>query len=443
LTQALSPTQMATYLAETLVPPGSSQATKPPVCHVLDMKYAPNERCTLLYQWGEQLLIGLLEWEHALTAPPVPAHYIAPLDLWLYPFPHDPALPALPTILDAAALTQVLQAALPACRTGAMELVRSRAVPLRYRPGKRCTLQLDLHLRHHTTGRLCSQRLYGKLYHNAEKAAAVYDEMQLLAATVAAKGGILTLATAVAFLPTLNLVLQAPVAGQPLDLLLSRAFAANEPGPKHVAPVVARAAYALAELHQLAVATDRLRPVATDLTKLSRRAAKLAAVAPQLGEAMGALAQQLCGQAPQLAAWGAELYVGHGDCKPSQFLLDTTQVALLDFDHCGMADPAADVGLFLATLRQARVRRQTKAAVRRTGNLTSSAWLEAYFLHAYEEARGAPAAFGQRAHWYEALALLRKAWRGFARSPWSPLPALLVEEAWRCLDDIDRELSGL
>ncbi|MEZ4726062.1 MAG: phosphotransferase, partial [Caldilineaceae bacterium] len=370
---------------------------------------------------------------------PAPAHYVAPLDLWLYPFPHDPALPALPTVLDAAALTQALQAALPACQTGAMELVRSRAIPLRYRPGKRCTLQLDLYLRHRTTGRFCTQRLYGKLYHNTEKAAAVYDEMHLLTDAVAAKGGILSLATAVAFLPTLNLVLQAPVAGQPLDLQVNRAFAANEPEPKHVAPAVARAAYALAELHQLAVATDRLRPVATDLTKLSRRAAKLAAVAPRLGEAMGALAQRLCDQASQLAAWGAELCVGHGDCKPSQFLLDTTQVALLDFDHCGMADPAADVGLFLATLRQTQVRQQTKSAVRRTGNLASSTWLEAHFLHTYAAGRGAPAAFGQRARWYEALALLRKAWRGFARSPWSPLPALLVEEAWRCLDDVDRE----
>jgi hypothetical protein len=43
------------------------------------MKYAPNEQCTLLYQWGDQLWIGLLPWQ---KAPPTDhAHYLAPLNL--------------------------------------------------------------------------------------------------------------------------------------------------------------------------------------------------------------------------------------------------------------------------------------------------------------------------------------------------------------------------
>ena len=47
----------------------------------------------------------------------------------------------------------------------------------------------------------------------------------------------------------------------------------------------------------------------------------------------------------------------HGDCKPSQFLLRGEDVVLLDLDSCGAADPAVDVGTFLATLRQQAVRR--------------------------------------------------------------------------------------
>ena len=46
----------------------------------------------------------------------------------------------------------------------------------------------------------------------------------------------------------------------------------------------------------------------------------------------------------------------HGDCKPSQFLIGDGRVYLLDLDHCGVSDQAADVGTFLATLRQQEIR---------------------------------------------------------------------------------------
>ena len=45
----------------------------------------------------------------------------------------------------------------------------------------------------------------------------------------------------------------------------------------------------------------------------------------------------------------------HGDCT-SQFLIGDGRVYLLDLDHCGVSDQAADVGTFLATLRQQEIR---------------------------------------------------------------------------------------
>ncbi len=135
-----------------------------------------------------------------------------------------------------------------------------------------------------------------------------------------------------------------------------------------------------------------------------------------------------------LEGWGAELTLVHGDCKPSQFLVlpgaqgdGAAQVAVLDFDHCGMADPAADVGNFLASLRQAGIA-QARVSTR----------LEEVFLAAYLAACRAPEGLRLRAAWYEAVALLRKGLRSFARSPRSPLPELLVQEAWRCLAALPR-----
>lgn len=427
LTVARSPAHMRAYLAA-----ASGQQTgdnrRPLVCHLLDMKYAPNEQCTLLYQWGDQLWIGLLPWQ---KAPPTgalggqQAHHIASLDLWLYPFPHDPALPALATVLDTCALTALLSACLP--QAGRMDLMRADATPLRYRPGKRCTVQIDLLWRSRQRGTIGRQRLYGKLYHDADKAAAVYAEMHLLANALAG-GGALSLATAVAFVPSLRLVLQAPVAGQPLDLLLRAAI-----GGTAETDATTRSAQALATLHGLPVLTERLRLGSNDVAKLSRRVAKVATVAPVLGEALMALAQQLAQLAVHLPSWGATTCIGHGDCKPSQFLLSADQVALLDFDHCGMADPAADVALFLATLRQARIQQQTKTRRRVIAGQTADDTQRTAFYTAYNAAAGTSPHFARRVAWYEALALLRKAWRSFARSPWSPLPALLIEEANRGL----------
>ena len=423
LTIARSPARMRAYLAAI----GTTNRTDgaPPACHLLDMKYAPSEQCTLLYQWGEQFWIGLLPWQ---KAPPTDhAYHLASLGLWLYPFPHDPALPALATVLDDSTVTEQLRAGLPFCQEDEQEVVRAHATPLRYRPGKRCTIQIDLLLRSRRQHVPWRQRFYGKLYHDRDKAAAVYDEMHLLTNAVAASGCALTLATAVAFVPTLNLVLQAPVTGQPLDLLLQATASDAD------SRAVERAAQALATLHRLPVTTVRLRPAVNDVAKLSRRAAKVATVAPAIGETMVALAEQLTQLAVHLPAWGATTSIGHGDCKPSQFLLSAEQVALLDFDHCGMADPAADVALFLATLRQGRIQQQTRthrqpAAGRGPDDVQRNA-----FYTAYTAAVGACPGFAQRVAWYEGLALLRKAWRSFARSPWSPLPMLLIEEGRRGL----------
>ena len=108
----------------------------------------------------------------------------------------------------------------------------------------------------------------------------------------------------------------------------------------------------------------------------------------------------------------------HGDCKPSQFLIGPAGVTLLDLDHCGLAEPASDVGTFLATLRQQALRgalagRPGRPAARRSsGSSTRTAPPPMLMID-----------FMMSARWYQAVALCRKALRAFARSParhWPP-----------------------
>jgi aminoglycoside phosphotransferase (APT) family kinase protein len=172
-----------------------------------------------------------------------------------------------------------------------------------------------------------------------------------------------------------------------------------------------------------------LSPQDVELRRMLQRSAAVASVDAELSERMGRLVQELSRWLGSLAGWGARDGVVHGDCKPSQFLIGGSTVALLDFDHCGIADPATDVGTFLATLRQ-----QATALALTTGDGSSDQGprgeLERLFLDEYCRAAGEGAGFAMRALWYEALAFLRKAQRAFARSTRSPVTAALLDEGF-------------
>ncbi|HWM59596.1 MAG TPA: phosphotransferase [Pseudonocardia sp.] len=359
-------------------------------CHVLDAKYRPGEQCTVLYAVGRRLVTGRLRLDGTEATP-----------RW-WSFPDDPALPGLRVLTDPVRLTGALREALPQrpALRGAL------ATLLRYRPHRRATFLV----RAWSGGR--HVRYVAKAYHDVRKAEAVYAATRRLGGRLATGGGTVMLADPVAFLPAPRLVLQRVVAGRPLDQFLGdrRGAAAGLPD------ALDRAAAALAALHAAPQVSGKERPVTAELARFRQRAAAVATVCPSLAEQVLAL----CAELDRLAPDPPPVHgLVHGDGKPSQFLLRAGGIALLDFDHCGLADPAVDVGTFLAALRH----RTVVGAAPPTARL-----LPAGFLGAYEAAAGSGIA--DRARWYEAVALVRKALRAFARSPRSPLPAALLATAW-------------
>ena len=435
---ALRPQEMAVYLEELFGPQRADGSGDRPECRILDVKYEPGEYCTILYQLGERLLIGTFRWGKVEGELPETARLIAPLGMQVYRFEHDPALPGLATALDPRAMARVLAETLPECRDGAARVLRCRITPLRYRPGKRCTLRFDVGLRDARTAALASRRLFGKVYHNIAKATSVYNEMQMLSDSAPSRDGRVVLARTAAFLPDLQMILQEPVDGVPLDLYLEGMRGAVTAGDARGWEGVVRSAAAFAALHTAGLSTDRERPIAAELKRFGKRAAQAAAVDPAIGGRLGELAAALPAWLDKLPEWDAEISLVHGDCKHSQCLVSPSGIAILDWDHCGMADPATDIGTYLATLRQigihqSLVARGSEAAAARTRWLRA---LEDAFLDAYCAASGYSTGFRLRATWYEAVALMRKALRGFARSPRSPMPIAQVEEAWRVLETL-------
>ena len=428
--QALRPRIMGALLQEALGIPSSHAE-----CRILDAKYEPGEYCTILYQLGERMVIGTITWGENDEDMPETDRVIEPLGMRVYSFEHDPALPGLDVVRDPRALADALNQALPECRSGAARVLRGRATVLRYRPGRRCTFRIDAWLHDTRSGATTRRTLFGKLYHDAEKAMPAYREMQLLAESAPAREGRVILARPAAFLPDLLMVLQAPVSGLPLDLLIGRMEGAATAGDPRGEDGIVRAAAALAAVHTAGLSAGRERPIAAEVKRFSKRAARIAEVDPELGARMNDLVAALRPGIERLREWGAVNTLVHGDCKPNQFLIGAEGVAILDFDHCGMSDPANDIGTFLATLRQMGIRQSLKArggpaAEARTRWLLS---LEDRFLDAYCAASGYGEGLRLRATWYEAAALMRKALRGFARAPRSPMPLAQTEEAWRIL----------
>src|SRR3954447_19386901 len=107
-------------------------------CHVLDAKYEPGVRCTVLYRAGDRLVRGDLLDDPSAEAQPF--RPVVDPGVRLSPFPDDPDLPGLPSVVDPVRLRDSLRNALP----GGDRIVRCRVDLLRYRPGKRATLAVEV-----------------------------------------------------------------------------------------------------------------------------------------------------------------------------------------------------------------------------------------------------------------------------------------------------------
>ena len=406
--EALRPRDMGPRLADAL---GGTTRT----CHVLDAKYEPGVRATLLYEYDGRLVRGDLL--------PVPAQgyrerdVVAP-GVRVARFPHDPDLPSLPRVVDPVRRGPVLADALGGTAPDpARRGVRCRTTLLRYRPGKRATLRVTF-----VGG---TDAYVAKAYHDPAKAAAVAREAPALVGH-ADRCPTLRVPATVTHLSEHGLVVQRAVQGVPMTSLLGRPLAS--PGGVRVATeAMARAGRALAELHDMPPATTRRRPVDDEIVRFGARAAAVAGPDPRLGDALTSLADRLRDAKPPLP--DAVAGTVHGDCKPSQFLLRGSQVVLLDLDHLGVSDQATDVGTFLASLRQFAMR-SSRGQSARTGALSA---LATSFLRSYLEARGDDTRL-PRIRWQEAVALERKALRAWARAPGSPMAGALVREANGCLD---------
>ena len=360
---------------------------------------------------GARLRFSLPELDRARLETPAPGIASAPgLAVSVQVFPADAGLPALAECLGTecdGSLVSILQSAAQAqVDDHRLTVTAARAEPLRYKIGSRCVVVYQLR---GGDGR-CSF-LVGKVYADAAKALYLYRNLDRLHRHFRDGG------------PSIP----RPLAlSERLGLVLTTAFTADDGGatagprgaqrlgqtwrPEFNQPcgstlsrtdriALRLAGRSIAELHS--APTDRLelrlRDGATEANVVMDRTLRLMASHPELATHLQRLGERVAERLKVCVP--ADRVVAHGGFKRSQLVWAADRVHLVDFDGLCLADPALDIGCFLAYLRPHRM------YVRRRDDRE---WFEAAadeFLAAYRE--GA-VALGRRA---EALPdLCERAW---------------------------------
>jgi aminoglycoside phosphotransferase (APT) family kinase protein len=293
-------------------------------------------------------------------------------------------------------------------------------MPVRYRPGQRHVLRYDLRA---PRGRETSHRVYAKLY-EGDDGRASYEMAVRLADWVAASGDGLAAARPLAYLEDDRAVLYRRVAGRPLSELIRRERAGT-------ASHLRRAGSLLRVLH---AAPTRFAEALSghDITAEARAIARA-------GEHIDALSPSIGARLHELLEHAQVVYAGlaqeaptftHGDFKADHLFATTGGLTLIDFDRCGLADPACDLGKVLADLRWWYG----------AGDLELA---QQAFLHGYGEDAAAPRL--ARARVYEAILLVKIAARRVRLFDvdWGGRTAVLVERAQELLTGFERSSASL
>jgi hypothetical protein len=299
--------------------------------------------------------------------------HLPELHLFAQKFPADAHLTTLAASCDTTPQGPVFLALQAAARLqlqdSSWRLRSAQALPVRYKPANRCVIRYHLQLEHPSDARQQSLRLFGKTYADAESARhtqrlqqALYQEQQQDSSAQPILPAPLGLLDNLAL--TFSEAIELPQAGHS-----DEHWATLRTGTQALQPHVVKdkggaitrlilpeeelrlSAQALARLHvsSLRLAAEAPRSGAKEAKRARERARLIAAHAPILRETILPLAEQL---AATLSVQQPATYrVAHGGFKASQLLFHSHKVFVVDFDGVCLADPALDVGYFLAYLR--------------------------------------------------------------------------------------------
>ena len=271
--------------------------------------------------------------------------------LELVPEPPESELAAMPLLTDAEAARAMLEQGIRENTYPDMQIASCQPEVLSYKPGSRCTLRYHLAYPPELAARGWPASVIAKTYRKDSKGRNAYEGMVALWKTPLASGSTVTLAEPLAYIPEHKVMVQGPVpAEQSLEDMLKDALTADTPEAyAELHGYMIRTAAALAAFHQSGVRYGATVTLDERWAELHELQARLSTAVPELNGVVTPLLEQL--EARAIATPPDAAVPTHGTFNPEQVLISGPHIGIIDFDDFCMAEPALDVGLFIAAIK--------------------------------------------------------------------------------------------
>jgi hypothetical protein len=303
--------------------------------------HAPNLPASEPAQPEQQIAFGAAGWRC----------FVPELRLECEIEPAEQALPILPQLIDPeesrALLEQSIGAGSPSYRD--IRIQTCQPTVLNYKPGSRCTIRYDLRYAAADTGKGWPTTAIAKVY-RGQKGGQAYDGMVALWRSPLSSSQVVSIAEPLAYIPEHKLLVQATLGEeQTLEELLRATLQSDDAAAQQRLEGFVRATAAgLAELHVSGAHAAEELTWDDRITTIPEAIERIAAVAPDVAEAVQPLFERLQLRAAMYPADPA--VPSHGTFDSDQVLIDQQRISFIDFDSFCMAEPAVDVGHFRAAI---------------------------------------------------------------------------------------------
>jgi hypothetical protein len=283
-----------------------------------------------------------------------PAALLRDLPMVVSVFPIDGELPSLTRATDLRSMTPVIESAYQAATQDPFTVNSMRIELAHYGRFKRCVLRYWLDGQNRETGEPQSRLVYGKVdgVGSNQQALAITDTLQAIG-QAHRKQPLFRVPRIYATLPELSMILMEAIPGEASFSRILKGRVRGEGTARLDEPLledaIATAAQVAAALHAADIALGEKRTLADEVRNLQTEVTRIQRVLPEAGDILNA-------RLHEIAAWaGAHpalpLRFSHGDFTYTQFIYHQGETGLVDFDNVCQAEPALDLGQFLAYLR--------------------------------------------------------------------------------------------
>jgi ABC-type multidrug transport system fused ATPase/permease subunit len=399
---------------------------------VLGMVFPTQLACALYMRDKLAPLVELMRGRAEVAPFATPAAIVEALNIALHVFPIDGELPTLVGATDSRRMLAVLKETLPQALDNTVALERCDVELVDYTRRYRAVLRYRISGTRQN-GRAERHAIYGKVFANNTGALAGSAITALRERMLNTSNGDyrFTVPRALGWRPDMRLALHETIPGRPL---LAEVLAAQLLGQKSelqgmtLPEMVDTCAKIAATLHGSNIKLGRRRTLDGEVTALRQGIADIERTSPYLGVQLEGLLEQISAYAEQ--SDGLSPTFCHGDFAHTEVLFEGRQAGLIDFDSICQAEPALDLGHFMATLKLASLAIQKSPATHARADELCDRFLRMYMVSMGNRLED-PERLRARVAVHQVFCLLHHAlhdWQTFKSSRLESALALIKEE---------------